>query len=159
MTNTANITVDRSRFNGFAQVLERTGLAIMGAIGALYVIALLDKADIDEINSLGVLFSIILYSSFGFYLGTDVTSLPFDAADQAKSGSNARRTNPYAILSAAGTLLAAAAAFVSVFMIVFDEVPPLTWNVGIASCWMLGVLLKLAVGTAVRLGQPTRATA
>ena len=156
MTNTANITVDR--LHGFAQVLERTGLAIMGAIGALYVAALLDKADISEIT-IGVLFSVILYSSFGFYLGTDVASLPFDAAHHAKSGSNGRRTNPYAILSAAGTLLAAAAAFVSVFMIVFDEVPPLTWNVGIASCWMVGVLLKFAVGAAVRLGRSTRAAA
>ena len=159
MTNTANITVDRSRLNGFAQVLERTGLAIMGALGGLFVAALLAKADIGEINSIGALFSVMLYSSVGFYLGTDVASLPSTASHRAKSGSNARTTNPYAIVGSAGTLLAAAAAFVSVFMIIFDEVPPLIWNLGIGSCWMLGVLLKLAAGTAVRLGQSIRATA
>jgi hypothetical protein len=43
-------------------------------------------------------------------------------------------------------------------MIMFDEVPPLIWNVGIGFGWILGVLLQLAAGAASRLGQFTRAT-
>jgi len=34
---------------------------------------------------------------------------------------------------------------------VFDEMPALIWIFGIGACWMLGVLLKLAAGTAARL--------
>jgi hypothetical protein len=38
-------------------------------------------------------------------------------------------------------------------MIIFDEVPPVIWDVGIGFGWMLGVLLQLAAGTAARLRQ------
>jgi hypothetical protein len=38
-------------------------------------------------------------------------------------------------------------------MIIFDETPPVIWNVGIGLGWMLGVLLQLAAGTAARLKQ------
>ena len=65
-----------SHVNGFAQVAERTGFAIMGALSGLYVAALMAKIDIEEINSVGVLFLVILYGSVGFYLGTNLPSLP-----------------------------------------------------------------------------------
>ena len=64
---------------------------------------------------------------------------------------------PIALASGAGTFLAAFAALMSVYMIVFDEAPPVIWNVGIGFWWMVGVLLQLAAGTAARLGQFTGA--
>lgn len=42
-------------------------------------------------------------------------------------------------------------------MIVFDEAPPVIWNVGIGFWWMVGVLLQLAAGAAARLGRFTGA--
>ena len=60
-------TINRSRVNRFAQVMERIGLAIMGALCGLFVAALVAKAEIPEINSMGVLFSAILYGSIGFF--------------------------------------------------------------------------------------------
>src|SRR5947208_16461693 len=133
--------------NGFAQVMERTGLAIMGALCGLFVAALVAKANIEEINSLGVLFSVVLYGSIGFYLGTNIPSLSFVASSRTFSDAGlGPRTNPIALVSASGTFLAAVAALVSVYMIVFDEVPSFMWNVGIGFGWMLCVLLQLAAG-------------
>jgi hypothetical protein len=133
--------------NGFAQVMERTGLAIMGALCGLFVAAMVAKAGLEEINSFGALFSAVLYGSFGFYLGTNIPSLS-SSRTVSSTGSG-----PIALASAIGTFVAAFAALVSVYMIIFDETPPAVWNVGIGFGWALGVLLQLAAGTAARLGQ------
>src|SRR6478672_8046309 len=145
-------TVTHSHLNGFGQVIERIGLAIMGALCGPFVAALVAKANIEAINSLGVLFSAVLYGSIGFYLGTNIPPLSSGASGRTFSGTGSRPgTNPIALLSAIGTFLAAVAALVSVYMIIFDETPPVIWNVGIGFGWMLGVLLQLAAGAAARL--------
>ena len=147
-----------SHVNGFAKVVERTGFAIMGALSGLYVGALMARIDIEEINSVGVLFFVILYGSVGFYLETNLPSLPSGVSRRVLSDSGSRpRTNLIALAGATGTLIAALAALVSVYMIVLDEIPPIIWNVAIGFWWMLGVLLQLAAGTAARLGQFTGA--
>jgi hypothetical protein len=162
MTNRIDATVttiNHSNVNRFAQAIERFALAIIGALCGLFVAAQVAKANIEAINSLGVLFAVVLYGSIGFYFGINVRSLPSGASSNVYSdaGSN-QGTSPIALASAIGTFLAAVAALLSVYMIIFDEVPPLLWNVGIGFGWMLGVLLQLAAGTAARLGQFTRAT-
>jgi hypothetical protein len=139
----------RYHLNGFAQIMERIGLAIMGALCGLFVAAMVAKADIEEINSLGALFSAVLYGSLGFYLGTNIPSLS-SSHTFSNSGSGPKTI---ALASATGTFVAAFAALVSVYMIIFDESRPLMWSVGIGSGWALGVLLQLAAGTAARLGQ------
>jgi hypothetical protein len=151
-------TVTHSHLNGFAQVIERIGLAIMGALCGLFVAALVAKANIEAINSIGVLFSAVLYGSVGFYLGTNIPSLAAGASGRSLShAGTSPKAFPIALASGAGTFLAAFAALVSVCMIVFDEAPPVIWNVGIGFWWMVGVLLQLTAGTAVRLGQLTGA--
>ena len=146
-------TPTRYYLNGFAQVLERIGLAITGALCGLYVSAFVARANIEAINSLGVLFSAVLYGSIGFYLGTNIPPL----SSGASGTGSCPGTNPIALVSAIGTFLAAVAALVSVYMIIFDETPPVIWNVGIGFGWMLGVLLQLAAGAAARLRQYNRA--
>ena len=142
-------TPTRYHFNGFAQVMERIGLAIMGALCGLFVAAMVAKADIEEINSLGALFSAVLYGSLGFYVGTNIPSLS-SSHTFSNTGSGPKTI---ALASAIGTFVAAVAALVSVYMIIFDETPPVIWNVGIGSGWALGVLLQLAAVTVARLGQ------
>jgi len=152
MTDRTDITTaNRSRVNGFAHVMERIGLAIVGALCGLFVASLVAKANIEEINSIGALLSAVLYGSVGFYMGIDIPSLPPGAPHRSLSD------NPsgVALASATGTFLAAIAAFMSVYMIVFDEPPSFIWNLGIGFGWLLGVLLQLAAGTAARLGQFT----
>jgi hypothetical protein len=122
-------TMNRSNANGFAQVAERTGLVIMGALSGLYVAALMAKIDIEEIKSVGVLFLVILYGSVGFYLGTNLPSLPSGVSRRVFSDGDSRpRTNLIALVSGTGTLIAALAALMSVSMIVLDEIPPVTWR-------------------------------
>jgi hypothetical protein len=152
-------TLNGSHLNGFAQVIERIGLAIMGAICGLFVAAFVARANIEAINSLGFFFSAVLYGSIGFYLGTNIPPLSSGTSGRSFSGTGSRSgTNPIALVTAIGTLLTAVAALVSVYMIIFDETPPFIWNIGIGFGWMLGVLLQLAAGTAARLGQFTGAT-
>jgi hypothetical protein len=158
MTNSADATTPtHHHLNGFAQVIERIGLAIMGALCGLFVAAMVAKADIEAINSLGVLFSAVLYGSVGFYLGTNIPSL--SSGPTFSNPGSGSKTNPMALASAAGTFVAAVAALVSVYMIIFDETPPAIWNVGIGFGWALGVLMQLAAGTAARLGQCSSAPA
>jgi hypothetical protein len=156
MTNRADATTS-THLNGFAEVMERVGLAIMGALCGLFVAAMVAKADIEEINSLGALFSAVLYGSLGFYLGTNIPSL--SSSRTFSNAGSGPKTNPIALASAIGTFVAAVAALISVYMIIFDETPPAIWNVGIGFGWALGVLLQLAAGTAVRLGQYNSALA
>jgi hypothetical protein len=152
-------TVNHSHLNGFAQVIERIGLAIVGALCGLFVAAFVARANIEAFNSLGVLFSAVLYGSIGFYLGTNIPPLSSGASGRTFSGTGSRPgTNPIALVSAIGTFLAAVAALVSVYMIIFDETPRFTWNIAIGFGWMVGALMQLAAGTAARLGQFRGAT-
>src|SRR5580698_11222495 len=104
MTNRAETPAStRHQLNGFAQVMERIGLAIMGALCGLFVAAMVAKAGIEEINSLGALFSAILYGSLGFYLGTNIPSLS-SSRTFSNTGSGPRRI---VLASAIGTFVAA----------------------------------------------------
>jgi hypothetical protein len=52
MTNAVDATTPtRYRLNGFAQVVERAGLAITGALCGLFVGAMVARADIEELSS------------------------------------------------------------------------------------------------------------
>jgi hypothetical protein len=155
-TEATATAIDYSHVNRFAHVIERSGLAIMGALCGFFVAALVAKANIVEINSVGALFSAILYGSIGLYMGTNIPSSPSGAHYGACSDNgSAARTNQLALVGATGTFLAAVAALVSVYMIVFDEVSTVIWIIGIGLCWALGVLLQLGAGAAARLERIT----
>src|ERR1700722_18671069 len=121
--------VTHSRLNGFAQVLERLDLAMMGAQCGLFVAALVAKANIEPINSIGALFSAVLYRSVGFYLRINIPSLPAVGSGRSLShGGSSPKAFAIALARAAGTFLAALPALVSVCMIVLNEAPPVVWN-------------------------------
>src|SRR5580704_18162987 len=115
MTNRAETPAStRHQLNGFAQIMERIGIAIMGALCGLFVAAMVAKADIEEINSLGALFSAMLYGSVGFYLRTNIPSL--SSSGTFSTTGSGPKTSLIALASAIGTLIAAIAALVSVYM-------------------------------------------
>jgi hypothetical protein len=156
MANSADAAAPTTHdVNDFAQVMERTGFAIMGALCGLFVAAMVAKADIEEVNSLAALFSAVLYGSLGFYLGTNIPSLS-SGRTFSNTGSGPKTI---ALASAIGTFVAAFAALVSVYIIIFDETPPVIWNAGIGLGWAFGILLQLAAGTAARLRQYNSAPA
>ena len=55
----------------WAHVLERTGLALMGASCGLFVAAHVGRADIDLLGSSGAVLAMMLYGALGFYVGID----------------------------------------------------------------------------------------
>ena len=73
-------TANRFRVDRFAQVTEKTGLAIMGALCRFFVAELVAKANIVEINSVGILCSVILYGSVGFLFGNRHSFVAFRRA-------------------------------------------------------------------------------
>jgi hypothetical protein len=80
----------------------------MGALCGLFVVALVAKANIGAINSIGVLLPVVLYGSVGFHFGTSIPSLPSGASGCSLSdGGSGPKATPIALASAAGTFLAA----------------------------------------------------
>src|SRR5271156_3563681 len=130
MTNRVDATTS-THLNGFAEVMERTGLAIMGALCGVFVAAMVAKADIEEINSLGALFFAMLYGCLGFFFGTNIPSPP----SSRTFSSTGLGPNTIVLASGIGTFVAAFAALVSVYMIIFDERSPVIWNAGIGLWW------------------------
>ncbi len=64
--------VVRSRTSRIAHVLERVGLAMMGASGGLFVAVLLAKVGIEVLTFPVGTFAIMIYGAIGFYLGIDL---------------------------------------------------------------------------------------
>src|SRR3984893_5781706 len=99
MTNRAEAPAPtRYHLNGFDQVMERIGLAIRGTLCGLFVAAMVAKADIEEINSLGALFSAVLYGSLGFYVGTNIASL--SSSSTLSNAGSGPKTTPIALARA-----------------------------------------------------------
>ncbi len=59
--------------------------------------------------------------------------------------------DPVELLGATGTFLASIAALVSVYAIVFDEVPQRVWEVMVGSWWLFGVVMQIGAGATARL--------
>ncbi len=59
--------------------------------------------------------------------------------------------DPVELLSAAGTFLAATAAFISVYSIVTDSDLTAAMTVALACGWLLGVTMQIVAGTTARV--------
>ena len=133
-----------------AHVVARAGLAMAGAMSGTFVAAELAKADFVLFDTVGFVVAMVLIGITGFYLGIDIPRQP-----RAIAGARTR-IDAVEWLSAAGTFLAAAAAMVSVYSIVFDEVPPINWEVVFGCWWLLGTFMQTGAGLIGRL-QPAAA--
>src|SRR5579864_3326599 len=85
-------------------VIERSALAMAGAMCGTFVAAQLSQTGITLFGSLGFIVAMVLAGSIGFYLGIDIPRLPRFGAR--------RKLDPVDLLSAAGTFLAALAALI-----------------------------------------------
>src|ERR1700724_2272375 len=92
-----------------AHVMERTGLAMSGAMCGTFVAALQVHANPALFDSIGFILSMVLIGAIGFYLGIDIPRLRMRP-----------RVDMVELLSATGTFLAAVAALISVYAFVFD---------------------------------------
>ena len=133
-----------------AHVVERSGLAMTGAACGTFVAAQLSKAGVAPFDSLGFVAAMILIGAIGFYLGIDIPRLRA-ASREFGSHRPMLRWDGVELLSATGTFLAAMAALVSVYAIVFDEAPQRLWEFAIGSWWLIGVAMQIGAGALGRL--------
>ncbi|WP_338692352.1 MULTISPECIES: hypothetical protein [unclassified Bradyrhizobium] len=120
-----------------AHVMQRTGLAMAGAMAGTFVAAQLAKGNVAVFSTLAFIATTIVVGAVGFYLGIDVPKLTVRATG---------RIDVVELLSAGGIFLAALAALVSVYGIVFDEIPPRAWEFVIGSWWFGGVVMLATAG-------------
>jgi hypothetical protein len=141
MSNDRKIRMhDMLLISRLAHVLERTGLAISGAMCGTFVAALQVRANPALLDSFGFILSMVLIGAIGFYLGIDIPRLRMRP-----------RVDIVELLSATGTFLATVAALISVYAFVFDDIPRRAWDFTVVSWWMLGVTLQIGAGLIGRL--------
>jgi hypothetical protein len=139
-----------------AHIFERTGLAMVGGAGGLYVAVGLMRMQTELFRSEWTVLLMVLYGAFGFYVGIDLPSrvahtVRFQRPEEWSFGADAA-----ALASAAGTFFAALAFFLSVSMIVLDETVGDGSRVLVGFCWATGTSFQIAAGAIGRsaLGGP-----
>jgi hypothetical protein len=134
-----------------AHVIERIGLAMAGALCGLFVAALMLRANIDLFDSVDLASAMMIFGLIAFYLGIDTPPTPSHASRfeilDARLGPNVELVEMFV---AAGTFLATAAAFASVYVVVFDEDLPVIWTVVVGCWWLFGVAMQIVAGIAAR---------
>lgn len=150
----------RTRTSKCAHVIERIGLAMAGASCGLFVAAHVASTRIDALSSVALVFALMILGAIGFYLGIDVPPHRSGKASIARenfAGVHPPPADPVELLSSAGTFLAAFAALVSVYIIVFDSEPATHWTLALAFCWLFGAVLQIAAGISARIQRAPRA--
>jgi hypothetical protein len=123
-----------------AHVIERSALAMAGAMCGTFVAAQMSKANVGLFDSGGFIALMVLAGITGFYLGIDIPRPP------ARQVSEREGVDAVEMLSAAGTFLATMAALVSVYALVFDEAPQRVWEFVVTSWWLGGVTMQVTAG-------------
>jgi hypothetical protein len=140
----------RSTLSKLAHVLERLGLALIGASSGLFVAAVV--AVIDLIGSAEVVLAMLLYGATAFYLGIDLPQAPpghrIDLPLRHGLGTSA---DVLELLTAAGIFLTAAAAVVSVSIIVLGETVGGSTAGIICLSWAIGATMQIAAGVIARI--------
>jgi hypothetical protein len=137
----------RSRVRKFAHVLERLGLAMVGAASGLFVGAHVGSS-IASLTSQLFLLVMMISGAIGFYLGIDTPPLQ-EPKDGPRDGA-ARKVDAADLLSAVGTFLAALTAFTSVSVIVLREDLHVLGTLLVMIGWVVGVMMQIIAGAIAR---------
>ena len=137
----------RSRVRRFAHVLERIGLAMVGAASGLFVAAHVGSS-IAALTSQGFLLIMMISGAVGFYLGIDTPPLQEPKGERA-SGLGTK-VDSADLLSAVGTFLAALTAFASVSLIVLRQDLHISGTMLIMTGWVVGVMMQIIAGAIAR---------
>jgi hypothetical protein len=139
----------RSRVRRFAHVLERIGLAMVGAASGLFVAAHVGSS-IAALTSQGFLLIMMIGGAIGFYLGIDTPALAFQGPSGEPKGVSGGKVDSAELLSAVGTFFAALAAFASVSVIVLREDVHVYGTMVIMMGWVVGVMMQIIAGAIAR---------
>jgi hypothetical protein len=137
----------RSRVRKFAHVLERLGLAMVGAASGLFVAAHVGSS-IAALTSQAFLLIMMIGGAVGFYLGIDTPPLREPEGEPASGGGT--KIDSADLLSAVGTFLAALTAFASVSLIVLRQDLHVYGTMLIMLGWVVGVTMQIIAGAIAR---------
>jgi hypothetical protein len=141
----------RSGARQAAHLLERTGLAMAGAAGALFVGTHVGSTFIPLMTE-GFLIVIMIAGAIGFYLGIDTPPHRFLGLETPTFGDwSAGKIDIGEFLSAVGTFLSALTAFVSVALIVLGRDPRIAPTFLLAAGWLIGTMMQIVAGTIARM--------
>ena len=144
-----NLRIARSSLIKSAHLLERIGLAAVGASCGLYVGATLVRQRDGLFESGWIVLLTTLYGALSYYVGIDlsrsVARKSMSSLSEEWNGSEAVE-----IMSAAGTFVAAIAATLSVSILVLDQNLPNGLMGFVAGCWVVGSSLQVAAGAMAR---------
>ena len=135
--------IQRSLGDKLAHVLERSGLALVGATCGLFIAAFFARSQVAGTSLEWLLLALTAIGALGFYLGIDI---PPSAAPTEGSGPDLIE-----LFSALGTFLTAFASFASAVILIADVYPKLYWPAAVLLSWLIGVILQIAAGTMARL--------
>jgi hypothetical protein len=137
----------RSRVRRFAHVLERSGLAMVGAASGLFVAAHVGSS-IAALTSQLFLLIMMIGGAIGFYLGIDTP--PFQEPKGEPAGGAGSKVDTADLLSAIGTFLAAMTAFASVSVILLRGDLHVFGTMLIMLGWVVGVMMQIIAGAIAR---------
>ena len=140
----------RSGARRAAHVLERMGLAMVGAAGALFVATHVGSTFMQLMTE-GFLVVMMIAGGIGFYLGIDTPPHRFLGLDtELVKGWSAGPIDAAEFLTAVGTFLAALCAFVSVVLIVIGRDPLIGSTFLLTAGWGIGTVMQIVAGAIAR---------
>ncbi|MBB4261252.1 MULTISPECIES: hypothetical protein [unclassified Bradyrhizobium] len=144
-----SLRIARSSLIKSAHLLERIGLAAVGASCGLYVGATLLRQKGGMFESGWIVLITMLYGALSYYVGIDLSG---NVARRATSNISEEwnGSEPAELMSAAGTFSAAIAATLSVSILVLDQNLPNGLIGFVAGCWVVGSSLQVAAGAMTR---------
>jgi hypothetical protein len=142
----------RSTLSRSAHVIARIGLALTGTACGLFVAEGSARSSIDLVGSVEAMLAMMLYGAAGFYLGIDLPQAPPDhhmhLPPRRGLGTSADMLE---LLTAAGILLTAVAAVVSISSIVLGETVEASTAGIICLSWAIGATMQIAAGVIARI--------
>jgi hypothetical protein len=134
-----------------AHVLERIGLAMVGAAAGLFV-GIHTGSSVDVLMNHGFLIVMTIAGAAGFYLGIDTPRHRFQGIDVSLAGDGrGPKVDGAELLTAAGTFLAALATFISVALIVFGRDGRIVSSMALLAVWFIGVAMRIGAGAIARI--------
>jgi hypothetical protein len=127
---------------------KRAGLGISGALnGAIVASYYLSYAGISWFDAVGTAAALMIFGWTGSFIGVALASSPAAAqgADPLRSSAH-----PSEVLSAAGTFVASATAFIAAWLLVSHAPLTILWASTIGFWWLFGVTLQIVAGAPAR---------
>jgi hypothetical protein len=132
-------------------IVERIGLAMVGAAAGLFV-GIHTGSSIEALMNQGFLIIMTIAGGAGFYLGIDTPRHRFQGISLNPLGDGkGAKVDAAEFLTAAGTFLAALAAFISVALIVFNRDGRVVSSAFLLGVWLLGVVMQIVAGMIARI--------